>query len=457
MSVEKEKEKEKEIEIEQEQEKEKEKEQEKKIEIEQEQENEKEKEKEKEINQEIEFDQTDPELITKTIKLVAIQVPAQKCHLVMSKLRKNVLKRAKNKSVIDSQKKGYKLVLLKETITNKNTLEGLPERTIKFIKSLEDHEILIHELLVGYNELSPREILTEILPENCDVPSSFETVGTIAHINLHKEQLPYKYIIGKVLFDKNKHIKTVVNKIETISNEFRVFPMEVLHGDPNLETIVNSDKIKFKLDFSKVYWNSRLGHEHSLLVELFQKQDLICDMFCGIGPFVIRAAKKGCTVNANDKNPVSIKYLKENCKINKVNQFVSIYNLDAREFILKIFQTWKQNMQLLSAHKKIHFVMNLPKISITFLDVFKKAFSLISFQSDPEIQFWVHCYFFINVDQQESETQKGVEKYLDSKIEIFDIKFVRSVSPSKDMVRISFLIPHQLIIQKGKHRKLSNN
>lgn len=45
------------------------------------------------------------------------------------------------------------------------------------------------------------------------MPSAYEMVGHIAHLNLRDEQLPWKYIIGQVLLDKNPPIKTVVNKV----------------------------------------------------------------------------------------------------------------------------------------------------------------------------------------------------------------------------------------------------
>ncbi len=46
-----------------------------------------------------------------------------------------------------------------------------------------------------------------------DVPTSFETVGHIAHLNLRDEVLPYKRLVGRVLLDKNAgRIKTVLNK-----------------------------------------------------------------------------------------------------------------------------------------------------------------------------------------------------------------------------------------------------
>ena len=116
--------------------------------------------------------------------------------------------------------------------------------------------------------------------------------------------------------------------------------MELLAGEPNYvvehvrsppffslpianHTTQSESDCRFTFDFSCVYWNSRLQTEHARLVDMFQPHELVADVFAGVGPFALPAAKKGCAVLANDLNPESYKYLTLNIKDNKVRRFPS--------------------------------------------------------------------------------------------------------------------------------------
>jgi tRNA (guanine37-N1)-methyltransferase len=129
----------------------------------------------------------------------------------------------------------------------------------------------------------------------------------------------------------------VVNKLDSIDTQFRFFKMELLAGEPNYvvehvrfprflclpmadHTKQSESDCRFTFDFSRVYWNSRLHTEHARLVDMFQPHELIADVFAGVGPFALPAAKKGCAVLANDLNPESYKYLALNIKGNKVSR-----------------------------------------------------------------------------------------------------------------------------------------
>jgi tRNA (guanine37-N1)-methyltransferase len=60
-------------------------------------------------------------------------------------------------------------------------------------------------------------------------------------MNLKDEYLPYKNVIGQIVLDKNHGLRTVVNKLDTIDNEFRFFKMEVLAGEEDfLVNLVSS-------------------------------------------------------------------------------------------------------------------------------------------------------------------------------------------------------------------------
>lgn len=45
------------------------------------------------------------------------------------------------------------------------------------------------------------QILKKLLPPHTETPSSFETIGHIAHLNIRDELLPYKNIIGEVILE----------------------------------------------------------------------------------------------------------------------------------------------------------------------------------------------------------------------------------------------------------------
>ena len=56
-----------------------------------------------------------------------------------------------------------------------------------------------HNVSLDYHSYSPRAVLAAVLPADSDeIPTGFEVVGHIAHLNLRKEFLPYKVLIGKL-------------------------------------------------------------------------------------------------------------------------------------------------------------------------------------------------------------------------------------------------------------------
>ncbi|XP_010047761.2 tRNA (guanine(37)-N1)-methyltransferase 2 [Eucalyptus grandis] len=268
------------------------------------------------------------------LKLWALRIPRELCKVATRALNGYLLDKARIKPITeDPTCERNRLMILSEKVQHSD-LSDIPEQVLDEMKKLCEIEVVPYSLTLGYSYWGADHLLKQILPPGVEVPTSFETIGHIAHLNIHDELLPYKDVIAKVIYDKNyPRIQTIVNKVGTITNEFRVPKFEVLAGKSDMVTEVKQYGATFKLDYSLVYWNSRLEHEHIRLVSNFRPGETICDMFAGIGPFAIPAAQKGCMVYANDLNPDSVKYLKINAQLNKVDDLVHAFNLDARKFI----------------------------------------------------------------------------------------------------------------------------
>jgi tRNA (guanine37-N1)-methyltransferase len=257
-----------------------------------------------------------------------------------------------------------------------------------------------------YNDLSIEQVLRKLLPTSvAEIPSAFETIGHVVHVNLRDELLPFRYWIGRVILDKlqsqrGDRIRTIVCKTSQIASQFRTFPMEVIAGDNGAnwsQVTVREEGSVFELDYQQVYWNSRLSREHKRLVAFIQNDHrqrqeaslstdessghdtVVVDLMAGVGPFAVPltrtndSAKKigpkaetkqiegDIRVYANDLNPVSYKYLCHNADRNRCRH-IACSNLDGRQLVL---QLQREKMEV------NHFIMNLPASAPEFLSCFR--------------------------------------------------------------------------------------
>uniref|UniRef100_A0A7N0T7U9 tRNA (guanine(37)-N1)-methyltransferase n=1 Tax=Kalanchoe fedtschenkoi TaxID=63787 RepID=A0A7N0T7U9_KALFE len=251
------------------------------------------------------------------LNLWAVRVPCELCKVATRILNGYLFDRPRIKPITqDPTCSKTRLMLLSEKVQDPADLSAIPEQKLDELREQCKIEMVPYSLTLDY---------------------SYWGAGHIAHLNITEELLPFKEVVAKVIYDKNfPRIKTIVNKVGSITNEFRVPKFEVLAGIDDMVTEVKQYGATFKLDYSLVYWNSRLEHEHKRLVSQFKSGEIICDMFAGIGPFAVPAAQRGCLVYANDLNPDSVRYLKINAKINKVDDHIRAYNSDAREFISQL-------------------------------------------------------------------------------------------------------------------------
>ncbi len=277
-----------------------------------------------------------------------------------------------------------------------------------------------------------------------------------------------------------------MNKLHEIDSVYRNFELEILAGEPNTIVKCRESKALFQFDFAKVYWNPRLsifiyilligfyimifglGTERERIVNILHHNDLVFDVFAGVGPFVVPALMLGCTVYANDINPESVKWMTINLKTNqtkKSSKEYHVFNLDGREFLRTIVLPRIENYQkeILNDHEKrwclsdnkIIILMNLPEIALTFLDVLSEWLSKdIEEKNEWILPIHIYCYTFSKADNRDEDIRIRLKTILPNiNHDQITCRFVRQVAPNKDMMCVRII----LFDKKKTDEILSNN
>ncbi|ACS90512.1 Met-10+ like protein [Thermococcus sibiricus MM 739] len=251
------------------------------------------------------------------------------------------------------------------------------------------------------------------------LPSSFDIIGDIAIIELPEELISHGKNIGKAILKVHKHIKAVFAKGSKVSGEYRVRELLHLAGENRTEAIHRENGIRLKLDVAKVYFSPRLATERMRVFERAKEGEVVFDMFAGVGPYSILLAKKVKMVFACDVNPIAIRYLEENKKLNKVENLIPILG-DVRKVAGQV--------------KADRVIMNLPKFAHEFL---KEA--MISVRKGGVI----HYYGFSHEENLFEEHLEKIEKVaeeLGKNVKVLEKRKVRPYAPYQFNIAIDFSV-----------------
>ena len=219
--------------------------------------------------------------------------------------------------------------------------------------------------------------------------------------------------------------------------------------------------------------------EHQRVVDMLKSGDVLFDVYAGVGPFAIPAAKKGVTVHANDLNPHSHSALVTNVKLNKVKAgTVHTYNMDGRDFIQTVVK--QELATVLQARAKeqsktpsssesqqgtpqspgepspgeshrLYITMNLPALALHFLDAFCGLLSDFpeELRCDPRVADslpTVLCYCFSKSDDVQADVRERVEEVMGHQLPSGSVvRHVRNVAPHKEMMCVVFPLTPQVL------------
>ncbi|KDR85743.1 hypothetical protein GALMADRAFT_234802 [Galerina marginata CBS 339.88] len=435
-------------------------------------------------------DYLDRDAFRKSFSVLGARVPPERTRVLLKagELRNCLMDLPKIRTVVSdsSQPDGDRLVLLR--MANE---ADIPQEAQGFLDK-EAKGLVEYKVDLDYDYWTAEECLQVFLPEELreGAPVGFAMTGHIAHVNLNNEYLPFKHIIGQLILDKNKRVKTVVNKLDSIDTKFRFFKMELIAGEPDYVVEHHESDCRFTFDFTEVYWNSRLHTEHDRLVQMFKPEDVVADVFAGVGPFAVPAAKKGCAVLGNDLNPNSAKYLLKNVQGNRVADLVRVSCEDGRDFIRtsvsRLFdepfpaytgpkpsrmqeEKERKRLQKLAAEGQpvppttladstkprqriSHFVMNLPDSAIEFLDAFRGILTDNetgrNLSGTYDEMPMIHCHCFTR-ELEPANAERDIRQRAEEKLGYpltaeTSFHLVRSVAPNKEMYCISFRLPREV-------------
>ncbi|MDO9518451.1 MAG: class I SAM-dependent methyltransferase family protein [Methanosarcinaceae archaeon] len=182
----------------------------------------------------------------------------------------------------------------------------------------------------------------------------YEVIGDIALIEADDTDADR---IGEALLKFHPHVNTVLGATSPVVGEFRVREFMLIAGEDKTETIHKEYGCRYAVDLAKAYFTPRLSTERERILSWIKPDDVVVDMFAGVGPYSILIAKKANPkrVVAIDKNPAAVEFLRRNVVLNSVDNVKVIEgdaNVESQRF----------------AGIADHVIMNLPHNAFDFLD-----------------------------------------------------------------------------------------
>ena len=249
--------------------------------------------------------------------------------------------------------------------------------------------------------------------ESDDLISAFDQIGDIIIVRIPDSLLSKKELIGETLLEQVKSAKSVFYQSSSVEGKFRTRDLEVLAGDNKTETEYKEYGCRFIVDVEKVFFSPRLSSERIRIAELVNNDEIVTNMFAGIGMFsIIAAKKKKCTVYNIDINPDATRLCEKNIALNKlVGNIISIHG-DATEVIRNQLE-----------NKSDRTLMLLPEKSDEFLDS-----AILATKSNGVIHYYSH----IHADKKSDAAKLSEQHFLEVtpvKSTILGSKIVRPVGP----------------------------
>lgn len=258
-----------------------------------------------------------------------------------------------------------------------------------------------------------KSLLSEKLPSEVvrQIYKSYDIIGNIAVIRIPKPLEKHSPIIAEAIMETHKHVKSVWRQTTPVTGDFRLRGLELVAGEESTETVYKEYGCIFKVDIKKCYFSPRLSYERMRIAKQVTPNEVIVNMFAGVGCYSILIAKhsEAKQIYSIDINPVAVEYMRENIRLNRVENRVIPILGDAQKVIEEKLQNVADRV-----------LMPLPERAYQFLEP-----ALKSLKRPGETT--LHYYAFEHANRDENPIRK-VEAKVSRKLQDLGVCFTVSSS-----------------------------
>ncbi|MDR1993353.1 MAG: class I SAM-dependent methyltransferase family protein [Nitrososphaerota archaeon] len=225
--------------------------------------------------------------------------------------------------------------------------------------------------------------------------SSFDIIGDIAIIKAPNDSNVAK-AIAKQIMETHKKIQTVYAQTSPVEGNHRTRKLTLLAGQNTTHTKHKEAGCIFCVDVEKCYFSPRLSYEHQRVAQQILAQEIVVNMFAGVGCFSVIIAKTSpqTKVYSIDINPVAYQFMIKNTHINGVESRVYSLLGDAKELIETQFENIADRV-----------LMPLPEKALQYLPAAVLALK--------KTGGWIHYYDFEHATNKENPVEKTRLKVID--------------------------------------------
>jgi tRNA (guanine37-N1)-methyltransferase len=265
-----------------------------------------------------------------------------------------------------------------------------------------------------------RETFARLFPaDSASVYNAFDIIGDIAIIKLPNSSMARAEVVAEAVMKRHRNVKAVFAQTGGVAGDFRLRRLVRIAGENRTVTVYRESGCCFAVDLASCYFSPRLSHERMRVARMVQPDEVVVNMFAGVGCFSIIIVKhaQAAKVFSIDVNPVAVEFMEGNIRRNRVYGKVVPILGDAEAIVEARLQRCADRV-----------LMPLPEKAFAYLPFAVSALKISG--------GWIHIYVFEHALKGEDVIEKVGRKVaeamgsLNVNFEVPNVRIVRSTGPN---------------------------